>query len=320
MGSVLEQQDGMPPKIMCPLLNFTRPVGSCMTRCEHKDVNWCQQIKKVPIEDLDAVVPLMTEPVSVEAWEERRDFFLEPVGEIRVNKDQPFDKEIHGGGGLLTKAELGEVEDDESDPTPPPAPAPEPNDDVEVHLGPHTEKVQRNVQRTSAEDDDAILPSFEEEGKTAEDKPDESTNPGTIPSVSRPTKKSAKKSSKKSKSKSKSKASKASETGEEEEMGEAGPTTMVIVILDTWCQVHDFEGKADSGALMQASIAFRKGLVSFHEEKYETLEEEGELQDEEGKEVSTLLERLQNEAEFPTRLFQVGAEFRTQVVTTLEQV
>lgn len=336
MSNVLTPQDDLPPKIVCPMLNFARPVGSCMTRCEMKDVNWCRQIKKVPIEDLDDVVPLLREDVSVEAWQERRPFFLEPVKEERASKDEPFDERKNGGGGLMTRAELGEEEPEEEEPVA----AAVPDDEDDIPLGPRADGDQRandlqtgNVQRTSADGDDNEPPNFDDGVKTADDQSNESsgdddnsggeTDPGTIPTSKKKTRKKGGAGSKKKTSKSSSKGKGGDQEGSQarkQDTQPAGPVTMVICVLDTWCQVLEFEEEVDTGALMEAAAEMRGGLLSFHSQKMGSLEEEGDDETEEGQQTAEMLAKLQDEEGHPTRIFQAAAEFRAQVVTTLEQV
>jgi hypothetical protein len=305
-------------------------------------VNWCQQIKKVPIEALDEVVPLLQEEVSKEAWSERRDFFLEPVKEVRANKEQSFDQGVHGGGGLKTRAELGDMEPEEKEEEENTVTASAANeeDGVEIPLGPHASPADdeveippgphapKNVQRTSADTEDSDEPpAFEDEGKTAS----EETPPGeeavyqeggepedAPPSVTRTKKKgSKKKSAKKSSKKGSSKGQPEKDPGGPEP---DGPTIMIVSVLDQWCQVLEFEGAPDANALMESAHGLRSGILAFHEERLEALEEDDELGTEEGQQVATIVDQLINEKEYPTRIFRVAAEFRTQVVTTLQEV
>ena len=100
------EEDGKPTRIMCPLTNFRRPVAACLIHCPEKHVNWCQNIKKVAIEDLDLAASDLQD-LNKESWKDRRDFFTQPVLAARDDKDSEFDPEVNGGGGVGTQEDIG---------------------------------------------------------------------------------------------------------------------------------------------------------------------------------------------------------------------
>lgn len=105
MNSVLERSDGNLPVILCPKTGIKRPVAACICLCEKKDVNFCQQIKKVAIEELDLVAEDLPE-TNQQTWGSRRDFFLTPALGERSQHDS-YDESANGGGGLQSAEDLG---------------------------------------------------------------------------------------------------------------------------------------------------------------------------------------------------------------------
>ena len=77
MDTILDRREGALPMIFCPMTNFKRPVVSCMCSCKKKDINWCDKIKQVAIEELDDVSEELPE-ANLATWQERRDFFMAP--------------------------------------------------------------------------------------------------------------------------------------------------------------------------------------------------------------------------------------------------
>lgn len=105
MNSVLERSDGNLPVILCPKTGIKRPVAACICLCEKKDVNFCQQIKKVAIEELDLVAEDLPE-TNQQTWQSRRDFFLTTALGERSQHDK-YDESVNGGGGLQSAEDLG---------------------------------------------------------------------------------------------------------------------------------------------------------------------------------------------------------------------
>lgn len=105
MNSVLERSDGNLPVILCPKTGIKRPVAACICLCEKKDVNFCQQIKRVAIEELDLVADDLPE-TNQNTWQSRRDFFLTTALGDRVQHDS-YDESVNGGGGLQSAEDLG---------------------------------------------------------------------------------------------------------------------------------------------------------------------------------------------------------------------
>jgi hypothetical protein len=332
MGSVLIPQDGMLPKIKCPVINFGRSVGQCMRKCPLGDVNWCKQIKNVGIDELDAAAPLLSTDAARELWADRRAFFITPVKDERSSKEDPFDLDTNGGGGLVTTDELGiDAAPEPAAAAPEPDPEPEPETEEDVPVGPYADDEEiPGVQRTMADADDDAMPDFD---KTAEEE---------APAPKATKKKSKKKSSKKKKGKKKTgKAATAEEAPppdedepdtpedqeEDEEEGAAGAgpketTKAIITVLDTWCQIHEFPGTAaDPNVLMRAAAEIRAELLERNSGLLQTMLEEGvDDEDPRMQEVTEIVEALKDEVANPTRIFHVKAEYRAQVVTTLEQV
>jgi len=85
---LIDRGEGQVPYIQCPLVNFERPVGSCMTRCVDTDLHMCAEIKLVSIEELDEIAPLLQDAQS-EQWEERRDMINSQEGGGVISQSSP---------------------------------------------------------------------------------------------------------------------------------------------------------------------------------------------------------------------------------------
>jgi len=109
MDKVLEMQSNNPPMIFCPLTNFKRSVTACMVRCKEKDINWCGQIKRVPIEVLGKIADEHLSGTNLETWNDRIDFFTTPAVGNRKQED-PYNMDEHGGGGVKLAEDLEETE------------------------------------------------------------------------------------------------------------------------------------------------------------------------------------------------------------------
>lgn len=109
MDKVLEMQSNNPPMIFCPLTNFKRSVTACMVRCKEKDINWCGQIKRVPIEVLSKIADEHLSGTNLETWNDRADFFTTPAVGNRKQED-PYNMDEHGGGGVKVAENLEETE------------------------------------------------------------------------------------------------------------------------------------------------------------------------------------------------------------------
>lgn len=109
MDKVLEMQSNNPPMIFCPLTNFKRSITACMVRCKEKDINWCEQIKKVPIEMLGQISEKHLSGTNLDTWNDRSDFFTTPAVGDRKQED-PFNMDEHGGGGVKLAEDLEDTE------------------------------------------------------------------------------------------------------------------------------------------------------------------------------------------------------------------
>jgi uncharacterized C2H2 Zn-finger protein len=184
MDSVLDRREGALPMIFCPMTNFKRPVVSCMCSCKKKDINWCDKIKQVAIDELDDVSKDLPE-ANLATWKERRDFFLAPKLGSRKQHDD-YDESVHGGAGLKSAEELDEQQTlDKAGKAIDPSAEPEDEsqvapDDDEVERGPYDPDPDGDAGDTDPGDDEGLADAAAEaHDDDSRDLDDDDTGDGT---------------------------------------------------------------------------------------------------------------------------------------------